>query len=150
MRKLTFKDYLGDLTIADISIEHQHNIDALLDKVGKLQDAYGKPFRVTSGYRSEQYHLKIYSKLGIHPPNVPMGSLHLSGQAVDIYDPKKEVMQFILDNKQLCEDLGLYFEDFRWTTNWVHIQTRPPRSGKRVFIPNSSNPPMPDAWNGVW
>lgn len=121
--------------------EHEANLLILLNKINVIRTKYGKPMTVTSGYRTMEDHLRIYREIAknkgnqFNPSNVPMKSKHLSGQAVDIYDPKGELKKWIMNNLDLCEELGFYFEDFNHTPNWIHFQTVPPKSGKRFFIP---------------
>lgn len=107
--------------------EVQANILDLLQKVNKVRTAYGKPMIVTSGLRSEDDQKRINPK--------SMKSKHLTGQAVDIADPKGELKKFIKDNEKLMEEIGLWFEDFSATPSWVHMQSVPPKSGKRFFLP---------------
>lgn len=132
---LTFKNLLGDNTVADIPIAHQQNLDMLLKKVRVLELAYGKNFVVTSGYRSEQKHLEIYSRKGIHPPKVPMRSQHLSGNAVDIADSTGAIKAWLLQNLNLLDLYDLYIEHPDATPTWLHIQQLPPKSKNRIFKP---------------
>lgn len=132
---ITFKELQGDNSLTDIPIAHQQNMQDLLVKVNKIRAAYNKPLIVTSGYRSMQDHLRIYRSKGVKDDKIPMKSAHLRGLACDLYDPKGELKKFILDNIKLLEDNGLYCEDFAYSPNWVHVQSVPPASGKRFFIP---------------
>lgn len=88
---------------------------------------------VTSGYRSMEDQKRIYAKKGIS--NYPKRSKHLYCQACDFYDPDGHLKHFIVNNLRLMEEIGLWFEDFFYTENWVHVQIVPPNSGKRFFIP---------------
>lgn len=137
---ITFKEVQGRHNVADIPIAHQHNIEELLKRINILRAAYGKPLRVTSGYRSMQDHLRIYSQKGITDKSkIPMGSQHLYGCAVDFADPKGELQAWILANPQVIEQADLYLEDFKATKGWVHCQWKPFRSykagGTRFFMP---------------
>ncbi len=122
-----------------IPIEHQKNVHLLLEKVNKLRDAYGKPLKVTSGYRSLQKHLAIYAAKGITDQSkIPMKSNHLSGLAVDVVpveDPVSHLHDWIHANESLMADIGLWFEDFSSTPTWTHIQIVAPKSGKMFFMP---------------
>jgi hypothetical protein len=43
--------------------------------------------------------------------------------------------------------VGLWLEDPRWCPDWVHLQTRPPLSARRVFVPSMAPPkvaPLPE------
>lgn len=122
-----------------IPAEHQANLDDLLIKLNKLREAYGKPLQVTSGYRTLEHHLAIYAAKGITDrAKIPMQSRHLFGLAVDVVpieDPIEHLHDWILAHEPLMADIGLWFEDFKYTTTWVHTQSIPPASGKRFFIP---------------
>ena len=111
----------------------EDNYDKLFERINKFRAAYGKPMRVTSGYRSLNDHIRIYSEKGINNP--PMGSLHLKCLAIDILDRDCMLKHFIVNNIRLVEEIGLWFEDFSVTPNWVHFQVEPPKSYKRFFLP---------------
>jgi len=70
-------------------------------------------------------------------------STHKDGQGVDRYDPERRLAAWILAHPEILKECDLWTEDFRWTPGWVHLQSIPPRSKKRVYIPNQ-NPPMAD------
>lgn len=129
---ISFKELLNGNSIADVPIAYQHNLQALQKKMNVIRQAYGKPMIVTSGFRSEQQHLRIYSK---HKKKPPMGSHHLKGNACDVYDPDGQLKQWVLQNVEMLEDLGLWCEDFAATPNWTHFQQLPPKSGARFFRP---------------
>lgn len=123
----------------DMDLEHYNNLLNLNFKINLLRDAYGKPLRVTSGYRSLEKHLAIYSAKGItDQKKIPMQSRHLSGLAVDIVpveEPVSDLQKFIKNNIALMQEIGLWFEDFSKTPTWVHAQIVPPKSGKLFFLP---------------
>ena len=131
---ITMKEIVG--RPRNLPVEHKANIEKLLVAVNILREQYGKPLQVTSGYRSLEQHLAIYAAKGItDKKKIPMKSKHLEGLAVDFADPKGLLQNWILANEDLMEEIGLYFEDFAYTKNWVHVQIVPPKSGKRFFIP---------------
>jgi uncharacterized protein YcbK (DUF882 family) len=116
--------------------ELEPNLVELLIRINKVRDAYGKPMTVTSGYRTRADQIAVYNKKGIHDlTKIPMGSKHISCQAVDISDPKRELQKWIQENLSLMEEIGLWFENFDVTTTWVHCQTVPPKSNARFFKP---------------
>jgi len=133
---ITFKELMGDMKAPT---DHLINVHSTLIKLNKLRDAYGKPLRVTSGYRSMAKHLAIYAAKGITDQSkIPMQSNHLKGLAADVVpieDDIKHLQDWILDNVKLMEEIGLWFEDFSATPTWCHIQVVPPKSGKRFFVP---------------
>lgn len=126
----------GKVKLEDLPQDHQDNLAILLERVNKIREAYGKPMTVTSGYRSMEDHLRIYREKGITDQSkIPMKSRHLSGKAVDIGDGDKALKEWVLDNVELLESVGLWCEDFGTTTTWVHFQIEAPASGKRFFMP---------------
>lgn len=60
-------------------------------------------------------------------------SSHKQAKAVDVYDPYGALDDWITD--ETLERHGLYREDPKDTPGWTHLTTRPPKSGKRTFIP---------------
>lgn len=119
--------------------EHLENLEDLLVKLNQFRAAYGKPLRVTSGYRSLEDHLRIYRQKGItDQAKIPMKSNHLKGLAADlvpIEDPVSHLHDWVLNNMPLMIEIGLWFEDFDVTVSWCHIQIVPPKSGNRIFKP---------------
>lgn len=107
--------------------EIDKNLAVLLDRLHQVEQAYGCPLVVTSGLRSLELQMKVN-------PKAPK-SHHLTGEAADIYDPKGDLKAWVKANIALIEQIGLWMEDFASTSNWVHFQIVPPRSGHRFFIP---------------
>lgn len=135
---ISFKEMLGDNNINDVPIAHQHNMEKTLICVNKLREAWGKPIVVTSGYRSLQHHLEIYSKKGITDRSkIPMQSKHLSGLAVDLSDPDGSLYKWAYNNQDKLTEWGIWCE--RDTKGWLHCQSVPYGSyneGKsRFFYP---------------
>lgn len=133
---IAFNELIKGTSLADIPIAHQQNLQDLLNKVNQVRTAWAKPMTVTSGYRSMQDHLRIYSQKGITDKSkIPMQSNHLYGKACDISDPKRELQAWCKANESLLASIGLWMEDFSATPTWVHFQIVPPKSGKRFFMP---------------
>lgn len=78
---------------------------------------------------------------GVRPPDATVGaplSAHKDGRALDLYDPKRLIMAWLLGaGRQMLETLELYVEHPQWTRSWVHVQYGPPKSGNRFFVPYS-------------
>lgn len=80
--------------------------------------------------------------------NAAKGSKHLTARAGDVRDtPERDFARWCLRNLDKLESIGLWMEDPQWTWReqaggapWVHLQTVPPGSGRRVFIPSTSPP----------
>ena len=70
-------------------------------------------------------------------------SKHVIGCAVDLRDPspQRALARWCLRNRTILEEVELWMEDPRWTPTWVHLQSIPPVSGNRVFVP-SDTPPL--------
>ncbi len=110
------------------------DLEKLLKKANKFQDAYGKQLVVTSGFRSLAYHIGVYHKKGIKDPKkIPMKSKHLFCQAIDFEDKDGRLYAWAQQNEKVLEDLGIYCE--LGTRGWLHCQIVPPGSGKRWFLP---------------
>ena len=124
---VTFKDLLHGHLISDVPINTQQKMEILKARLNKLQDIYKKPLIVTSGYRTAEDQQRINPR---HPH-----SKHLTGQAADISDVTGEMKHWLLSNLDVLEECDLYCEAFEATPTWVHYQTEPPKSGKRIFNP---------------
>lgn len=95
---------------------------------------------VTSGYRTMEDHLRIYAEKGIADKSrIPMGSKHLVGAAVDIFDPDQKLQDWVWGNQSFLRRIELWCERFTHTPNWVHFQSIPYGSwqegGSIFFIP---------------
>lgn len=124
---ITEAEYLkGRDQKAPLTEKLRANMKTLLSRVNKLRFAWNKPIIVTSGYRPEASNAAVGGK-----PK----SAHITCEAIDISDPDKELAKWTLANLPLLEELGLYIEDPAYTKNWLHLQIRAPKSGKRVFKP---------------
>jgi len=111
----------------DLTPEQLINMGNIIPRANKLLEAFGEFRKVNSGYRSPADQAKIN-------PKAPK-SMHLRCAAVDLEDKDGKLKQFIKDNPNLLEDLGLWQEAPESTPTWVHVQGLPPKSGNRVFIP---------------
>lgn len=68
-------------------------------------------------------------------PNAAPKSKHMTGKACDISDPTGTLGRWCMANLDELEAIGLWMEHKSATPSWVHLQTVPPRSGRRVFYP---------------
>lgn len=129
MEFFTLHELSGSSTAARMGLDNtptaeaRANLTALVENVlDPLRRAWGRPLRVTSGYRCAAVNRAV--------GGVPT-SMHLSGHAADITTGNPT------DNRrlyQLAQDLDLpYFEligrkyDFRW----LHLSYNPQRSKRR-------------------
>jgi hypothetical protein len=109
----------------------EDNLTKLLEAVNKLRLDYGKPLVVTSGYRPGHYNKSAKGA---------KKSAHMTCEAVDFRDSDGEFGKWCLNNLHLLEKYGLYMESPTATheppgKRWIHLQIRPTKSGKRVFLP---------------
>jgi hypothetical protein len=72
--------------------------------------------------------------------NAGKTSRHIIGCAIDLHDcvPARPLARWCLRNRRALEEAGLWMKDPQWTPSWVHLQSVPPASGDRVFIPAAS------------
>lgn len=133
-------EILGKVARESIPEDHQKNLDELLEKINKIRYAWGKPMRVTSGYRSKEDQIRIYKDLAeqrgqtFDPNKIPWGSAHLKCAAVDISDPDGKLYDWTHENKALMEEIGVWME-VKDDQKRVHFQIYAPKSGNRWFNP---------------
>lgn len=79
---------------------------------------------------------------GWRPPEINAGtkgaaprSKHMSGNAVDLYDPEAEIDAWCMEHLDFLAEAGLWLEHPSATKGWCHLQQVPPKSGRRVFYP---------------
>lgn len=112
--------------LADIPVEHHQNLTTLEYRMNAVRRAYDNPMSVTSGYRTMKDHLRIYRNKGITDESrIPMKSKHLFGNACDIYDPSGELKEWCNANQTFLRQIGIWLEDFKYTSTWVHFQIVP-------------------------
>lgn len=109
---------------APLSPEQKANLDRLVVAVNIIRQAYGKPLRISSGYRPAVYNLKAGGA---------KRSAHLTCEAVDFVDVDGALATWCVKNIQLLEKAGLYMENHMYTPGWVHLQTR--ATINRIFVP---------------
>ena len=137
---ITESEILKAVKKEDMPEDHQKNLEELLEKINKVRYAWGKPMRVTSGYRSKEDQIRIYKDLAAQRKQVfdeskiPWGSAHLKCAAVDISDPDGSLYDWTHDNEALMEEIGVWME-VKDDQARVHFQIYAPKSGKRWFSP---------------
>lgn len=123
----------------DLPAEQQHNLQMLVDRLNALFKGYSRPITVSSGYRRPVDNAAA---------NGALQSWHMQCAAVDLHDADGTIWAYCLAHLDTCKALGLWLEDKRWTPTWVHLQIYAPKSGARIFKPNSGPAPAPNAWSG--
>lgn len=102
------------------------NLLNLVIQVNKLRELWGKPMIVTSCYRPGKYNTQAKGSAT---------SAHLTCEAMDIADADGKLKQWIAKYPDVLRKCGLYMEDPKRTPTWIHVQTRKPISGSRIFKP---------------
>lgn len=125
------KEYLEDFTIeivisSNTLLERVNLLLTYIKKDGIVLKTKNNSI-VSSGWRPKSYNNTI--------KNSSKTSKHITGNAVDIYDPDQQIDTWCLNNLQRLEECMLWLEDPSNTPNWCHLQSLPPNSGKRVFKP---------------
>jgi len=119
------------------------NAEAIAHAITLLLSAFGRSRTLTSGYRPNAINLQT--------PGAAPYSLHETAAASDIADDDSALARFALAHVPLLTKLGLWCEDplYTWMrrpdgtiARWLHVQLRPPPSGKRFFVPSSSARPL--------
>lgn len=83
---------------------------------------------VTSGWRPPDINAAT--------PGAAVRSLHMTCEAVDLYDPAGDLDDWLLASADtVLRDLALWLEHPAATKGWAHVQLRPPHSRRRVFYP---------------
>lgn len=112
-----------------VTAEIKANLETLLCKVNIIRAAYGKPMLVSSGLRDQALQQSLISSGRSNAPK----SKHLTGQAVDFVDSDGKLTSWCKEHPAVLEKAGLWCEE--GTVGWVHVQSVPPKSGKRWFLP---------------
>jgi hypothetical protein len=68
-------------------------------------------------------------------PNASPRSRHITCEAIDLGDDDGALDAWCMAHLDTLAVLGLWLEHPRATPGWCHVQTVPPRSGRRVFCP---------------
>ncbi len=113
-----------------LTTEQALNAADLLGRVNYLFAKLGIKTKVTSGYRPGPYNTKAGGA---------KNSPHLMCMAIDVLDSVGVIGSTLKNNTKILEEVGLYLENPEFTVkngvNWVHLQSRAPRSGNRIFNP---------------
>lgn len=82
---------------------------------------------ISSGWRPPSVNASV--------PGAAPRSKHMTGDAVDVYDPEGEIDAWCMDHLDFLAEAGLWLEHPSATKGWCHLQQVPPKSGRRVFYP---------------
>lgn len=128
---LSVDKYFGDMPTkfaAEYKPEFRQSAETLLLRVKLLLTTIGVNQRnINSGWRPSSYNATV--------KGAASKSKHCTGCAVDLADADKLLAGAIMRQKSVLTTCNLYIEDPNYTKTWVHFQTVPPGSGRRIFIP---------------
>lgn len=125
--KVTAKELLqGRHTQYPLNDELLENLGRLLVALNYFRAIYGKPLVVNSSYRPGHFNVLAGGA---------QNSAHITCEAADIRDTDRQLAKYVVANQQVLAECGLYAEDPGSTPGWVHLQTRTPKSGNRIFRP---------------
>lgn len=144
MASITLKEYLKGRDVTYSKDYEPYKLNALktVETINKFLANYNSPLIVSSGFRPAKLNNSTYGAAS--------KSNHITCLACDIQDLDLKLWKYVLGNLELAQKLGIYFEDKRWTSSWVHFQVVPSKSGKRIYIPNSNKPDRPNLWDGEY
>jgi hypothetical protein len=141
--RITLGDYLQgrdaiypeDFTLevmanAEKTVKLVNSLLAVMEAEGMKLEAHPvSQSLVSSGWRPPQINRQVK---GAAPK-----SKHMTGEAVDLYDPEGDIDNFLMSGQgqRVLASLGLYIEHPSATKSWSHIQIVPPRSQSRIFYP---------------
>lgn len=123
-----------------LSTAMRKNAETMVELVNKLiilAKGAGVTFEVNPA-------TKTVLSSGWRPPAVnaatagaALNSKHMTCQACDIYDPDGDLDDWLMTDagQKVMADLGLWHEHPSATKGWAHVQSIPPRSGRRTFWP---------------
>lgn len=125
MQLLTVTEYLmGRATFDSLSYEQASNIGGLIPTVNGLLLEFGEYRAITSGYRTPEANKAAGGS---------KTSAHLTCQAVDLEDDDGRLKAFCTE--EILDKFGIWMEHPAYTIGWCHLQTRPTKSGQRIFKP---------------
>lgn len=117
---------------SELTDDLKANAVELLTRVNKLIGLCpanpGHEWVVTSGWRPKAINERV--------PGAAKASRHLTCEAIDLKDPRGYLAELLCKNRtDLLVSCELYAEHPSFTKGWVHLQSVPPGSGNRIFIP---------------
>lgn len=110
-----------------LTIELQNNAIETVDRVNQLLTAFSEDREVASGWRPPA--------VNSNTPGAAKKSKHMTCQACDLEDAEGDLDEWCMEHLNVLEKIGLWMEHPTATKGWCHVQTLPPKSGKRVFYP---------------
>ena len=110
-----------------VTVERANKLLALAKGAGVRIQARADGTLTNSGWRPPAINRQT--------PGAASGSLHMTGEAIDLHDPTGQLARWCQQATGVLVDVELWLEHPDFTPGWCHLQTRPPGSGNRVFRP---------------
>lgn len=107
----------------------ESNLQKLLTALNKFRTIYGKPMKVSSGYRPGKYNKAAGGATK---------SNHMICMACDFIDIDSSLDSFCVANQHVLEECGLYLEHPKWTNTWCHLDIF--HRKRHIFIPSDKEP----------
>lgn len=129
MRQISLNTYLMGRHLKwpnEYNEQIEQNAQGLLVYINDLLNQLDLDVEMSSGFRPPSFNKTV--------KGAARKSRHQTGQAIDLRDPKGELAK-LLTTDGILEEFNLYMEDPKFTKGWVHLQSIPPGSGKRIFKP---------------
>jgi uncharacterized protein YcbK (DUF882 family) len=123
---MTQWQYFTEKELADSRTGECHMDPSFMVKLIKLRELYGKPMRITSGYRSKETNAAVGGA-----ENSP----HMHGKAVDVYVSGVDALNLLV----LAVDVGFsgIGVSQKGNSRFIHIDT----------MDNSPSQPRPTIWS---
>lgn len=137
---------MGRITWDKLPEAHKVNANEIIQRVNSLLVYYTYSYPIFITKLNDGYRL-VPAKGGSKT------SKHLTAQAIDMDDNEAgDFWNWLKDNLYLLKSIGLWIEHPCWTHNeggtWIHFQSVPPKSGRRIYVPNELPNPNPAFWDG--
>lgn len=126
------------------SLAVEKNAAELLVRLNALLAFLGMKTGLDSGWRPPKYNAELrrlwIQSGGMKGANTAINSKHITGEAADVRDNQtQDLANRLLNDPTILEKYNLWMEHPSATrgriTNWCHLQSVPPASGRRVFYP---------------
>ena len=107
----------------------ERNAELTIKLANALLARFGQGRKVNSGWCPPAINAGI--------ANAAPNSKHMTAQAIDLADPDGDLDDWLMssDGQAAMVEIGLWHEHPAATKGWAHLQTVPPRSGRRTFYP---------------